>query len=234
MTRGKGVATDPARCDLCGECCRVCPGRAVEISGKEYSSGELMREITRETIVMDRSGGGVTFCGGEPLLFPDQLVDLLTRCGREGIHRAVDTSLFAPSATVKRVMEHTDLFLVDLKLMDPEKHERLCGVSNEPILDNLRMVTGEGKETVVRIPLVEGVNTDMDNLAAAAEFCASLPWSKPEVDLLPYHDIGRGKHEKLGTVYNPADIPISTPTDETVRRAAEIFESRGIRVRIGG
>jgi pyruvate formate lyase activating enzyme len=183
---------------------------------------------------MDRSGGGVTFCGGEPLLFPDQLIELLRRCGKEGIHRAVDTSLFAPSATVERVMEHTDMFLVDLKIMETKKHERLCGVPNELILDNLRMLTAEGGETVIRIPLIEGVNADPDNLAAAAEFCASLSWNRPKVDLLPYHDIGRGKHEKLGTLYNPAGVPISTPSDETVRRAARIFKNRGIEVRIGG
>jgi pyruvate formate lyase activating enzyme len=234
MTRGEGAVTDTSRCDLCGECGKVCPGRAVEISGAEYSAGELMGEITREVTVMDRSGGGVTFCGGEPLLFPDQLIDLLIRCGREGIHRAVDTSLFAPPDTVRQVMEHTDLWLVDLKLMDPDRHRRLCGVSNELILDNLRMVTEQGEPTRVRIPLIEGVNTDMDNLEAAARFCASLGWSKPEVDLLPYHDVGRGKHQKLGTVYNPADIPLAVPSDETVRRAAQTFESVGIRVRIGG
>ena len=111
-----------------------------EMSGREYSIDEVMREIEKETVFMDRSEGGVTFCGGEPLSHPSDLVALLDRCGALGIHRAVDTTLFASPDTVRSVMERTDLFLVDLKHMDSCSHRRFTGVPNERILSNLRDV----------------------------------------------------------------------------------------------
>ena len=95
----EGIVTDGARCTLCGICAEVCPAMAMEISGTEYSAEALMK-IEKEIVFMDRSEGGVTFCGGEPLLHPGPLLDLLRRCGERGIHRAVDTTLFARPACI--------------------------------------------------------------------------------------------------------------------------------------
>ena len=108
-----GIVTDGSLCRTCGRCAEVCPTLAMEMSGREYSIDEVMREIEKETVFMDRSEGGVTFCGGEPLSHPSDLVALLDRCGALGIHRAVDTTLFASPDTVRSVMERTDLFLVE-------------------------------------------------------------------------------------------------------------------------
>lgn len=110
-----GIVTDKNRCIVCGNCAEVCPALAMEISGTEYSTDRLMKEIEKETLFMDRSEGGVTFCGGEPLLHPDELLELLRRCGELGIYRAVDTTLFARPETVRKVMENCELLLVDLK-----------------------------------------------------------------------------------------------------------------------
>ena len=136
----EGIVTDGARCTLCGICAEVCPAMAMEISGTEYSAEALMKEIEKEIVFMDRSEGGVTFCGGEPLLHPGPLLDLLRRCGERGIHRAVDTTLFARPEIVRDVMDNCELLLVDLKQMDSAKHAKYCGVPNELILSNLRMV----------------------------------------------------------------------------------------------
>ena len=139
-----GIVTDRSLCRTCGRCAEVCPTLAMEMSGREYSIDEVMREIEKETVFMDRSEGGVTFCGGEPLSHPSDLVALLDRCGALGIHRAVDTTLFASPDTVRSVMERTDLFLVDLKHMDSGSHCRFTGVPNERILSNLRMIAEAG------------------------------------------------------------------------------------------
>lgn len=227
-----GIATDQSLCNLCGTCAEVCPAMAMEISGKEYSIDYLMHEIEKETVFMDRSEGGVTFCGGEPLLHPDMLTEMLRRCGEMGIHRAVDTTLFAKPEVVTEVMKQTDLFLVDLKHMDPVKHKLYCGVSNELILSNLRMLAEAGKDFHIRIPLIEGVNADEENITRSAEFLSSLPWQHPLVNLLPYHDIGKNKHYKLGTLYNPNQYPMSTPSKEVMQRAIDIFERVGIEVRM--
>lgn len=230
----EGIVTDTGRCTLCGMCAEVCPSLAMEISGREYSTTELMKEIEKETLFMDRSEGGVTFCGGEPLMHPAELLELLKCCGRQGIHRVVDTTLFARPEVVKEVMAHNELFLVDLKHMDSAKHKQYCGVPNELILSNLRMVAEAGKEFYIRIPLIEGVNADEENITRSAEFLSSLPWSRKTVNLLLYHDIGKGKHEKLGTVYNSGHLVMKTPSDDMVKRCQAIFERFGIQVIIGG
>jgi pyruvate formate lyase activating enzyme len=230
----EGMKTDAKACLLCGRCADACPSRAMEMSGADYSGDYLMGEIEQETIFMDRSGGGVTFCGGEPLMHPAILLELLRRCKCLGIHRAVDTTLYAKTDVVVEVMRETDLFLVDLKLMDSGKHRYYCGVPNERILANLRMVAEAGKAFCVRIPLIEGVNADEDNVVRSAAYLASLPWERRVVHLLPYHDIGKGKHEKLGTVYNPGGVALAPPSGEALERCCNIFKQYGIETVIGG
>lgn len=230
----EGIVTEKELCTLCGTCAEVCPALAMEISGREYSTEQLMKEIEKETLFMDCSEGGVTFCGGEPLMHPDKLLELLRLCGEQGIHRVVDTTLYARPEIVREVMNHSELFLVDLKLMDSEKHRQLCGVPNERILSNLKLVAQAGHEFHIRIPLIEGANADEENITRSASFLASLPWQRRTVNLLLYHDIGKGKHEKMGTVYNPNQYAFSTPSEETVQHCRDIFAKYGIATEIGG
>lgn len=229
-----GIVTDHGLCKVCGRCADICPSRAMEISGREYTADAVMREIEKETVFMDQSGGGVTFCGGEPLSCPDILVELLKRCGELGIHRAVDTTLFANPRIVDRVMDHSELLLIDLKHMDSKAHRSLTGVPNELIHSNIRRVAEAGMDFCIRIPLIEGINADEDNINRSAGFLASLPWSRKEVHLLPYHDIGKGKHEKRGTTYNPAHLTMSSPSEEVRRRCVRQFEGFGITALVGG
>ncbi|MDD4141928.1 MAG: glycyl-radical enzyme activating protein [Bacteroidales bacterium] len=210
----EGIVTDSSRCTACGECARVCPTLACEISGSEYTTEALMQEIEKERIFIEQSGGGVTICGGEPLLHLEPLLDLLKQCGKAGIHRAVDTTLFAKPDIVKEVMDNCELFLIDLKNMDSEKHRQFCGVPNEMILSNIKMVAEAGHDYIIRIPMIEGFNADEENVTRSAEFLASLPKAPIKVELLPYHDIAKGKHEKLGTVYNPHGYAFAAPDIE--------------------
>lgn len=233
-TEEQGIVTDTTRCVVCGRCAAVCPALAMEISGKDYTFEEAMREIEKEMLFMDESGGGVTFCGGEPLMHPDDLVEMLDRCGALGIHRAVDTTLFATEEVVRRVMSRCDLFLVDLKQMDSNKHRAYTGVPNEPILANLRMIAEAGMAFWIRIPLIEGINADEANIDHSAAFLASLPWERKTVNLLPYHDIGKGKHEKRGTIYNPNHLPMAAPSAETLTRCIAQFEAYGLTAVVGG
>ena len=233
-TEEQGIVTDKARCVVCGRCAAVCPAMAMEISGKDYTFDEAMREIEKEMLFMDESGGGVTFCGGEPLMHPDDLAEMLDRCGALGIHRAVDTTLFASEAVVRRIMSRCELFLVDLKHMDSAKHQVYTGVPNEPILANLRMIAEAGMAFWIRIPLIEGVNADEENIARSAAFLAALPWERKVVNLLPYHDIGKGKHEKRGSIYNPNHLSMAAPSAETLARCMAQFQAYGITAVVGG
>lgn len=230
----EGIVTDKQKCVLCGRCAETCPTMAIEISGTEYTPQYLIREIEKEIPFMDQSGGGVTFCGGEPLLHPDFLIDMLKRCGQLGIHRAVDTSLLARPETVEEVMLHCELLLIDLKSMENAVHKVFCDVPNELILKNIRRVAEADFPYYIRIPLIEGVNADEANIRRSAAFLASLPRHPEIINLLPYHDIGKGKHEKLGSGYNPKGYKMQTPSEEVQRRCIEIFRDYGLKASLGG
>ena len=169
---------DKSRSVNCGDCTGVCPSKAMEMSGKLYPENILMKEIIKETTFFDSSEGGVTFCGGEPLMHPDYLYNMLKKCGEEDIHRTVDTTLYASWSVIEKISTQTELFLVDLKVMDDEKHKKYTGVSNTIILENIKRLSEQGSKFWIRIPLIEGVNADEENLIKSAEFLASLP-NKP-------------------------------------------------------
>lgn len=232
LSSRSGSAT---KCLLCGKCVEECPTCALEMCGKEYPMDELMAEVEKERQIMEDSGGGVTICGGEPLMHPSYLLELLKELGRRGLHRTVDTTLFASETTVKEVAQNCELFLIDIKHMDPEKHKFYTGQSNELILSNIRMVTDMGADYFIRIPLIDGVNSDEENIEATAAFLESLTgWKRRTVNLLPYHDIGKGKHERMRTVYNPDGLVMSTPSEETQQRCIAQFDTHGINAIIGG
>ena len=123
-----------------------------------------MREVEKERDIMKQSGGGVTLCGGEPLDHPHEVLVLLNELGKRGFHRCVDTTLYANAEVIKAVAKDCELFLVDLKHMDSKKHRFYTGVGNEKILENIRLLCDLGAEFWIRIPLIDGVNTDEENV----------------------------------------------------------------------
>ncbi len=227
-----GIVTDWDKCTVCGKCAEVCPTKAIEMSGEQMDINQLLKTIESESLFFDQSGGGVTFSGGEPLMHYKALLELLEKCGQRHIHRVVDTSLFSRSEIVKQIAEKTELFLVDLKHMDDEKHKKYTGVSNQLILKNIQLLSDTGSDFWIRIPLIEGVNADDENIKASAEFLSKLKWSSKLVNLLPYHDIGKNKHLKLGSTYNGADM--HEPSADLIEHCIQIFHSYGIEAIVGG
>ncbi len=221
-------------CTLCGQCVEACPSKAMEMAGREWAMDELMAVIEKERQVMTESGGGVTICGGEPLMHPEELIKMLDFIGEIGFHRTVDTTLHASRETVEQVMKLCELLLIDLKLMDSHLHEQYTGVPNETIIENIRLVSQAAHPYWIRIPLISGVNADEENLEASARFIASLPNPPEVVNLLLYHDIGMGKHARMRTVYNPHNLTMLPPTEEEQQRALSIFAAHGLPARIGG
>lgn len=231
-----------SKCIRCGACLEKdftvddCPTTAREICGREYSMDELMAEVEKERAVMEDSGGGVTLCGGEPLMHPEGTLEVLRELGRRGFHRTVDTTLYAKPEVVDAVAAECELLLIDLKLMDSEKHRRYTGVGNELILENLRRVAEAGHDFRIRIPLIDGVNADDENIEQTARFLSALYLlpSTFTIHLLPYHDVGKDKHSRMGSAYNPERLPMAPPSEALLQHCKSLLEAYGLSVVIGG
>ena len=226
-----------SKCIRCGTCLEPgfkvddCPTMAREICGRAYTMEELMTEIEKERDIMEDSGGGVTLCGGEPLMHAEYSLEILKELGRRGFHRTVDTSLYAPQEVVEAIANECELFLVDLKMMDSDKHRLYTGVGNELILQNIRYLAERQAQFSIRIPLIEGINADEENIGATAQFLSSIPHPIP---LLPYHDVGKDKHRRMGSLFNPKGYAMTAPSEETLERCKQQLEAQELQVIIGG
>jgi len=207
------------------------PGEPKEIAGRAVTVDELIGIIDKDILFYDESGGGVTFSGGEPLAQPDFLQSVLAACNRREIHATLDTSGFAPTAVVDAILPLVQMVLFDVKLMDDAQHQRLTGVSNRLILDNLARIGNSPVPLRLRIPLIPGMTDGEDNLAQIARFAKHLP-AVQAIDLLPYHRIGTAKYHRLGL---PDPMPPTTPLKpQRVAAIKEQLESAGFDVSIGG
>jgi len=203
-----------------------------EIIGYEIQEEQLLDEIQKELVFMNQSGGGVTFSGGEPLLQPDFLLVMLKACQKKGIHTAVDTSLFTSWEVIERVAGFTDLFLVDLKLIDNELHRQYTGVLNTLILENLRKLSASGSKIRIRIPFIPGVNTSSVNIQNSIDFLMNLPNPVEGVDLLPFHNTASEKYKRVGLENKFAHI--QSMKKEDLKESEELFTNAGFSIKIGG
>jgi pyruvate formate lyase activating enzyme len=199
--------------------------------GRQFTVTEVMAQILRDRVFYEESRGGVTFSGGEPLAQPAFLLACLEACRAEGLHSALDSCAFAPAGDLLAAARLSDLVLFDLKVMDKDLHERFTGGSNEVILENLRAVSQIHSNLWLRIPVVAGVNDDLDNMAAVAAFASGLPGVR-RVSLLPCHDFGTEKAVRLGRPPSPPHTPALS--DEILARLAMPFERAGFAVTFGG
>ncbi|WP_456376084.1 glycyl-radical enzyme activating protein [Lutibacter sp.] len=229
---GNGVVTNYDACNLCGKCAEVCPTKAFEMLGQQVSISDLMQKIDNEAIFFDKSGGGVTFSGGEPLMHSEYLLQALKECGKRYYHRVVDTTAFAKQEVLLEVAKHTELFLIDLKVMDSKKHKEFTGVGNKKIVSNIVALAKTNCEIIFRIPLIKGVNSDKKNIGKTANFINSLEGNRNQINLLPYHNIAENKHVKLGNSSNFSNF--ETPSPEEINKVISIFKSYGIIATVGG
>ena len=203
-----------------------------EAIGYEISTDKLFVELEKERVFMDESTGGVTFSGGEPFLQHDFLTEMLKICKSMGIHTTVDTSLFVPWENIFTVIKYIDLFLVDLKLMDSDLHERYTGVPNELILDNLRKLSELDVPVIIRIPVIPELTTTEENITQTISFLKSLNGKIKEVDLLPFHNTANGKYKRFGKD-NPFGNFKSMKKDD-IKNIEIKFNNAGFVVKTGG
>ena len=201
--------------------------------GRDVTVAEVMDEILKDAVYYSRSGGGVTLSGGECMAQPEFSEALLRAVHEYGFSTAVETTAFASREVVERLLPHIDLFMMDIKHMDSQKHEAFCGKPNGQILENAKFIAENAKEMIVRVPTVPTFNATEEEIAAIARFTATLPRVR-ELHLLPYHRLGQDKYAGLGREYTLAHI--LPPTGEEMERLAAAARAAAptLHVQIGG
>ena len=205
---------DRSLCKDCGLCIENCFSDALLQVGKTISVGETMEEILADSIFYQTSGGGVTLSGGEPALQPEYAELILDACQSRGIHTAIETAGNVPWDFLKRLVEKSDLIMMDLKHMDPVKHRAVTGVSNSLILVNAEKIVGMGKPVIFRTPVIPGVNDCIIEIQAIADFIRRLNVQKGNLgnkheltwELLTFHKLATDKYRSLGLEYRANDL----------------------------
>ena len=217
---------DRKLCDECAECVEACFYGALVRYGEPKTAEETFDKVRRDKMFYDTSGGGVTVSGGEPLTHADFVAELFTLCRGEGIHTCVETCGCVPLRAFEKVLDLTDDFYFDLKLMDSEMHRAYTGRGNEDILENARFLAGRGANILFRQPLIPGVNSPEENVKATAAFIRSLGREDLALQLIPYHRMGTSKYAALDIPYTLEEM--KPMTAEAVEAVRSLYESCGV------
>jgi pyruvate formate lyase activating enzyme len=219
-------------CTLCASCSDACPTGARAMVGRMMTVGEVVASVMRDRMFFEDSGGGVTFSGGEPLGQPEFLKALLSSFRAHEIHTAVDTAGLCPPRALLDLAPLVDLFLYDIKCIDPEIHLQGTGVDNAGVLDNLERLSGAHDNIWIRVPVVPGFNDTMQEMGAIARLAAASRAVR-QVWLLPFHASWSAKPARFGKESSGA-AGLSPPSSELMESFARIFRDHGLDTTIGG
>jgi choline TMA-lyase-activating enzyme len=200
---GRHYADRSIDCVGCRKCEEACFQSALSVVGEEKTISELLGIIEEDRMFYQTSGGGVTLGGGEVTMQPEAALSLLQACRQEGINTAIETCGYTKLEDILKIAEYVDLFLFDIKHIDPERHCELTGVRNERILQNLEELLRRKYNVHIRMPLLKGINDDRDEIDRTIKFL--MPYREYKnfkgIDLLPYHKLGVGKYRQLDKEY---------------------------------
>lgn len=233
----KGFAIDRKKCVRCGCCAEACPSGSKTVVGREITVDEAVKIAAREYAFYQGSGGGLTMGGGEILSQGEFVYEVLKACRERGISTAIESCAYGSWEWLKKIISVTDTIHLDLKATRSETHRQITGVENGRILENLRRTDAllqdpayQGKTFIIRMPIIPGMNDSQEDARAAADFLKcfqSCSW----VEMLPFHNFGERKYEKLDMKYEFSDLPNSTP--EMLEPLRAILAESGQDVRIG-
>ena len=225
---------DRTLCRVCGACTTACPHSAREIAGKEYELPALIRELEKDRMFYERSGGGITLSGGEPLAQDmDYIEELARRLHAKGYSVDIDTCGCVPYEHIRRVLPYADTFLYDIKLFDSQAHRKYTGVDNGLILENLKALSADGGKIRLRLPLIDGVNATEKHLTDIILFLQDNTIRPNRIHLLKYHSTGSGKYARLDRLYDGTSM--AEPDAGWLCRAQDLFRHSGFQnIQIGG
>jgi pyruvate formate lyase activating enzyme len=232
ITVGPGGCTiDRKRCGNLAECAAACNHEAWETIGRSISPQDLANSLLKDKVFFDRSGGGITFSGGEPALQAEFVAETAAILKKAGIHIALDTAGAVAWEVLETAAKQADMILYDIKAFDEGLHRACTGISNSLILENAKRLARNGKMLRVRLVLVPGYN-DGGDMTRRLEFVASLGNAVVRTDILPLHRLGAGKYRALGIADPLEGTPECPP--KTAADTAREAERVGLKVFIGG
>lgn len=234
MTEDHRPSWDPKACTFCGKCENFCPAGVREIVGREYTVKELTKELMKDQMFYEESGGGVTFSGGEVMSMDmDFILAMAKELKRQDVTLTIDTCGYVPYERFEKILPYVNTFLYDVKVMDPELHKKYMGTDNKLILENLIRLSQDGARIYIRIPTIKEVNGNEQNMKETIAFLKEHDIHPAGVNLLPYHDTGSGKYAKLGMEYKGTDL--HAPDKEEMEAFAALFVNAGFtNTKIGG
>ena len=234
MTEDHRPAWDPKACTFCGKCENFCPAGVREIVGREYTVKELTKELMKDQMFYEESGGGVTFSGGEVMSMDmDFILAMAKELKRQDVTLTIDTCGYVPYERFEKILPYVNTFLYDVKVMDPELHKKYMGTDNKLILENLIRLSQDGARIYIRIPTIKEVNGNEENMKETIAFLKEHDIHPAGVNLLPYHDTGSGKYAKLDMEYKGTDL--HAPDKEEMEAFAALFVNAGFtNTKIGG
>ncbi|EGO8359202.1 glycyl-radical enzyme activating protein [Escherichia coli] len=235
FTRGKLTTINRSLCDNCMACQEVCPSDAIKVWGKPMSVAACMDVIRKDKGYYERSGGGVTVSGGEPLLQTEFVIELFKTCKSEGIQTCLESSLFVDWKKVSSVLPYTDIIISDIKHMDSQVHKMYTHAPNNKILSNLKKLAAQQREIILRIPVIPHVNDDMGNIEATADFILNeMNGRIRTLQLLSFMRLGEEKYQSLGIPYEMQDVKLNRRSfQKHIQKIAEYFNQRGIHCVVG-
>lgn len=214
---------DRKKCTRCGQCVTVCPGKGLRLIGQYYPVGDLVEILLRDLPFYRHSNGGVTLSGGECTLYPKYLESLLKSLKAKQIHLVLETcGYFSYGVFRQKILPYIDLVYFDVKIADPETHQKCTGKGNQKILGNLYRLLQEKTVAVhPRIPLVPGITATRKNLSAIVDLLCEA--GAESVSLLPYNPLGIEMAMSLGRSKPPVPQEFMKPDEE--RQVHSMFET---------
>ena len=188
-------------CISCGACAEGCPSLALAFCGEDMTVEELFEEIQKDSHYFNLSNGGVTFSGGECLLYSEFIAHIAKKCRENNIDTAVESAFFVPWENVEKVSPFINLFFADLKIPNSEKHREFTGQDNRLIIDNITRLSKMHNNIILRIPIIPGVNDSDDDIEAFAQVIKTFGKGIKEIELLKYNNLSESKYNSIGKEY---------------------------------
>lgn len=215
-------------CALEGECVKVCSTGALKIIGYKEKIENILIDVIKDYSYFIKSGGGLTVSGGEPMAQFEFTRELLRAARQKGLHTCLDTCGMAKTRFYEEILPYVDLFLFDYKCTDPVQHKTLTGAGNSLILENLDFIYRNGAQIILRCPVIPGINDTAEHFGGIISMMQKYPGLK-EVQLMPYHSMGRSKAEQISREYQLADIRDANEDDK--KKWTGFFNDRNFEVK---